>query len=140
MPAPWGGSARQWATNIRLQPLGEKIKYPLTGRAVAQILMHYQPGIKIQRKVGRQHSLQGNNAIRKRRLADADPRSGADQAQLGEVAIGPHRERLALKTGVSLQGPANERGGAIETNQRVAGQIVEGRGQALARQVGGGGM
>ncbi len=63
--------------------------------------------------------------------ADADPRSGADQAQLGEVAIGPHRERLALKTGVSLQGPANERGGAIETNQRVAGQIVEGRGQAL---------
>lgn len=73
MPARWGGSARLWATNIRLQPLGEKIKYPLTGRAVAQILMHYQPGIKIQRKVGRQHSLQGNNAIRKRHLADADP-------------------------------------------------------------------
>lgn len=140
MPARWGGSARQWATNIRLQPLGEKIKYPLTGRAVAQILMHYQPGIKIQRKVGRQHSLQGNNAIRKRHLADADPRSGADQAQLGEVAIGPHREGLTLKTRVSLQGPAHEGGGAIKTNQRVAGQIVEGRGQALARQVGGGGM
>ena len=83
---------------------------------MAQILMHYQPGIKIQRKVGRQHSLQGNDAIRKRRLADADPRSGADQAQLGEVAIGPHRERLALKTGVSLQRPAHERGGAIKTN------------------------
>lgn len=65
MPARWGGSARQWATNIRLQPLGEKIKYPLTGWAVAQILMHYQPGIEIQGKVGRQHSLQGNNAIRK---------------------------------------------------------------------------
>lgn len=125
MPARWGGSARQWATNIRLQPLGEKIKYPLTGRAVAQILMHYQPGIKIQRKVGRQHSLQGNNAIRKGHLADADPRPGADQAQLGEVAIGPHRERFALKSGVSLQGPANKWGGAIETNQRVAGQIVE---------------
>ncbi len=68
------------------------------------------------------------------------PRSGANQAQLGEVAIGPHREGLTLKTRVSLQGPANKWGGAIETNQRVAGQIVEGRGQALARQVGGGGM
>ena len=44
---------------------GEKIKYPLTGRAVAQILMHYQP-CQDTEKVGRQHSLQGNNAIRKR--------------------------------------------------------------------------
>lgn len=117
---------------------GEKIKYPLTGRAVAQILMHYQPCIKIQRKVGRQHSLQGNNAIRKRRPQMPIP------ARRGSGSTGRGRYRSAsrtpaLKTGY-LQGPANERGGAIETNQRVAGQIVEGRGQATARQVGGGGM
>lgn len=138
MPAPWGGSARQWATNIRLQPLGEKIKYPLTGRAVAQILMHYQPYQDTEKS--RPPALAvGNNAIRKRRLADADP------ARRGSGSTGRGRYRSASRTpraenGVSLQGPANERGGAIETNQRVAGQIVEGRGQALARQVGGGGM
>ena len=58
-----GGSARQRAANIRLQPLGEEIKYPLTGGAMAQVLMHHQPGIEIQRKVGRQHSLQGLSLI-----------------------------------------------------------------------------
>ncbi len=68
------------------------------------------------------------NAISKGHLADANPRPGADQVQLGEVAIGPHREGLALKTGVARQGPANEGRGAVKTNQRVAGQIVKGSG------------
>ena len=135
-----GGSARQRAANIRLQPLGEEIKYPLTGGAMAQVLMHHQPGIEIQRKVGRQHSLQGNNAVGEGRLADADPCPGADQVQLGEVAIGAHREGLALKTGIARKSPANEGGGAVETNQRVAVKLLRRSGPTLAGQIGIGSM
>lgn len=118
---------------------GEKIKYPLTGRAVAQILMHYQPCIKIQRKVGRQHSLQGNNAIRKGHWQMPIPlRRGSGSTGRGRYRSAsrrPHAENEGKPAG-----PGEREGGAIETNQRVAGQIVEGSGQALARQVGGGGM
>ncbi len=107
---------------------------------MAQVLMHHQPGIEIQRKVCRQHSLQGNNAVGEGRLADADPCPGADQVQLGEVAIGAHCEGLALKTGIARKSPANEGRGAVETNQRVAVKLLRRSGPTLAGQIGIGSM
>lgn len=135
-----GGSARQRAANIRLQPLGEEIKYPLTGGAMAQVLMHHQPYRDTEKKSAASTRCRGNNAVGEGRLADADPlpRRGSGSAGRGRYRCASRRPRA--ENGDSAQEPGERGGGAVETNQRVAVKLLRRSGPTTAGQIGIGSM
>jgi len=57
--------------------------------------MHRYPGIHRHGKLAGQHPDQPWLARRQRGLAHADAKSGADRAQLGQVAVGAKGQALA---------------------------------------------
>ncbi len=70
-----------------------------------------------------------------RRLAGADAGTGADECELSQVAVRPHRKGFTARAGQGFAGVADERRRLVIANERMRCQIGEAAGRAVLREI-----
>src|SRR5690606_33655751 len=95
---------RRAGCDVRGQGPRERIEDHATARAVAQVLVHGEPGPERERQALGQHPHERLAAPGEGHLAHPDARPGADQHQLRVVAVAADREGTAAGGAESPRG------------------------------------
>jgi len=122
--------------DIILQPLRKRIENDPAARRRAQAFMHDQPSFELHLEAVRQDVRELRIAGGERVLADADPETGADGRELGEIAVGFERKTKRRQVRRPRQDGADRRRLTVIADEIVTGEVVERFGHAASVEIG----